>query len=386
MKVVVFIYSLGRGGAEKVALEIVKGLQKMPRCHVELVLVHDIIGYTVPEGVEITVLQKTEPANLLMKVLSSVILAKKFARLCRTKKIDSVLAILGRPNLISVLSKYFGNHARIVLSEHTSQNLWRNDEKVLAWFKKRFLGWVYNKSDRVVCVSKRISYDLEHGFNVRSSQKEVIYNPFDLDLIMTMAEKPLDEDIQKGKKTIFVTAGTLYPVKNHTLLIEAFSRIDSSCAELWILGEGEMRPELERLTENHGLENKIKFFGFQENPYQFMKHADVFVLSSNNEGLPNVIIEALACGCCVVSTDCVSGPREILAPQQDYLKQISEGIEETEYGVLVPVKNTNAMIKALDHMMKHPEKRDLYREKAHSRAEDFGHKIIEKYYKVLLSE
>lgn len=386
MKVAVFIYSLGRGGAEKVALEITKGLKEREDWEIELVLIHDRIGYPLPSGVNVHILQKKEPATLVGKVFSSIALAKTFASFCRERQVDSVLAILGRPNLISILSKYFGNKARIVLSEHTSQTLWRRDEVALTWLKRQFLSRVYNRSDQVVCVSKRIKHDLESHFGVRASLLEVIYNPFDLTRIQEMADQESGTEPNRDGKIIFITAGTLYPVKNHGMLIEAFSRLEKENAELWILGDGEMRGDLEELIRKYRLEQRVHLLGFRDNPYCYMKAADVFVLSSNNEGLPNVLIEALACGCTVVSTDCVSGPREILAPASDFLYQMDAGMEEAEYGILTPVKNTEMLAKAMKYLLDYPEVASRYRSKAKERVEEFGDGIIEKYSRVLASE
>jgi glycosyltransferase involved in cell wall biosynthesis len=117
-------------------------------------------------------------------------------------------------------------------------------------------------------------------------------------------------------------------------LIEAFSRLPKNVgAKLMILGEGSLRTHLQDLVHSLNLAESVAFLGFQANPFKFMKSCDVFVLSSNFEGLPNVLLQALACGAKVVSTDCNSGPREIL--------------EDGKWGQLVPVNDVEALTQAI---------------------------------------
>ena len=124
-----------------------------------------------------------------------------------------------------------------------------------------------------------------------------------------------------------------------------------------------------------GVEDRVTVLGFTSNPFKYVSKSDVFVLSSNNEGLPNVIIEALAAGCPVVSTDCISGPREILAPGTSLEHQLENKIEYAPYGILVPIKNEAKMTQALTEILEQENLREEYRSKTLSRAMDFKAEI-----------
>jgi glycosyltransferase involved in cell wall biosynthesis len=139
--------------------------------------------------------------------------------------------------------------------------------------------------------------------------------------------------------------------KDFPTLIEAFRLLrDKAMARLIILGEGEERGQLEALIMASGLSADVDLHGFVENPYAYLSRADAFVLSSRWEGLPTVLIEALACGCPVVATDCPSGPREIL--------------EGGLYGTLVPVGDAAALCAAMYQVLKTRPAKQLLREHA----------------------
>ncbi len=335
----IFIYSLGKGGAEKVASVLIKELQEYYKVH--LVLLHDEISYELPSGVEKTVLNGG--------LISSVFKYKEF---CQKNAIEVSLSLLTKPNLISLFSKLIGNKTKVIISEHTSQSQWRKDEKVYFYFKSLFISIFYNLADRIICVSKKISADLESDFHVKKNKLVTIYNPFD---ISKMKKKALEEvnDVEFDGKVTFISIGTLYHVKNYPLIIKAFYKLNIKNAQLLILGSGEDEEKLKTMVKKFGIENKVKFLGFQSNPFKYLSRSDIFVLGSNNEGLPNVLIEALACGCKVISTDCISGPREILSPKSDIDHQIKDDIEITKYGILTPVDNEELLVKSMKFFVEH---------------------------------
>lgn len=172
----------------------------------------------------------------------------------------------------------------------------------------------YGAADRIICVSNSIADDVRTAVGVSEDRISVIPNPFDTDSIRRRAREPIEHPwLNDGDEDVVLSAGRLEPVKNFELLIESFERIHrrNPSSRLLILGEGSRREKLTETVESKGLSDVIDLPGYVNNPYKYMRHADLFVLPSRREALPSVLIEALAVGCPVVATD-RGGAREIL--------------------------------------------------------------------------
>ncbi len=147
-----------------------------------------------------------------------------------------------------------------------------------------------------------------------------------------------------------VYVGRLVKEKDILTLIEAFKIAKESVQDLRLIlvGEGSEKQSIEKVAKRIGVEEDISYEGSQENPYTYMKHADVFVLPSRSEGLSNVLIEALICGTNIVATDSpAGGSREILAPETDFRIRITDHIEKTKNGILTPVGEPKLMAEAI---------------------------------------
>lgn len=166
----------------------------------------------------------------------------------------------------------------------------------------------------VVAVSRGVAESLSTSVGVPAERITPIYNPtFTPDIARRAAADPDHPWYKDGGPPVIIGAGRLVPQKDFPTLIEAFRRVSAVRAcRLIILGEGPLRPQLEGQVRKLGLENSVSLPGWVENPYAFMSRAALFVLSSQHEGFPGVLIEALACGCPATSTDCPAGPSEIL--------------------------------------------------------------------------
>jgi len=193
----------------------------------------------------------------------------------------------------------------------------------------------YPWADKVVAVSKGVADDLVRITRLPKDKIQVIYNPVVTSEFFIKAEEPLDHPwFKPGEPPVILGVGRLTEAKDFPTLIRAFTLVRKERpARLMILGEGEDRPKLDALVKELGLEKDVALPGFVENPYKYMKRAAVFVLSSKWEGLPTVLIEAMALGTPVVSTACPSGPSEIL--------------EGGKWGRLVPVGDVEALAKAI---------------------------------------
>ncbi len=204
----------------------------------------------------------------------------------------------------------------------------------------------YPLADVISAVSEGVADDLSFSARIPRDRIRVIYNPI---ITPEMAGR-VKEDINHpwfapGELPVILSAGRLDPQKDYPLLISAFARVRQFIpSRLLILGEGSEQVALMSLARQLGIEGEVGFPGFVSNPYPYMARASVFVLSSKWEGLPTVLAEALFCGVPIISTDCPSGPREILR----------EGL----YGRLVPVGDvdclTEAILSALKGDVIHP--------------------------------
>jgi glycosyltransferase involved in cell wall biosynthesis len=200
----------------------------------------------------------------------------------------------------------------------------------------------YPRADGIFAVSAGVSDELHRIASVPQDRIHILYNPIDLKRIATLSEENLDDPwFQAGQPPVIVSTGRLHPQKDFPTLLQAMKLLGSDPKiRLVILGEGQERTALEELIRRFALRDHVRLIGFKANPYAYMSRASVFVLSSAWEGLSNVLIEALACGCRIVSTDCPYGPSEIL--------------ENGEYGVLVPVRNPEALAKAIRKILNEP--------------------------------
>ena len=213
---------------------------------------------------------------------------------------------------------------------------------------------------------------MEKNFGIKGVR--VISNLIDVAEIIRLSKN--DVSIKFGGFT-FVTIGRLDVGKNHKLLIRAIKDIN---AKLYIIGNGTLKSDLEKEISNNNVGNKVFLLGKQKNPYKYLSTADCFIFGSSHEGFPNVLLEALACKLPVISTDCQSGPREILAPNSDVNFQLTEGVELSEYGILTTINDAKSLQEAMLNMMDNSDLRDSYKKKALDRARYFDKdKVMKKF-------
>lgn len=199
----------------------------------------------------------------------------------------------------------------------------------------------YRYSDVVLAVSEGVADDLAQVSGLSRDAIQVVFNPVITSEILSKAKEPIDHPwFEPGNLPVVLGAGRLVEQKDFKTLIRAFEQVSRQHpARLVILGEGEERSRLMEIVRERGLEEVVDLPGFVDNPYAYMARSSVFVLSSAWEGLPNTLIQALAVGTPVVSTDCESGPREIL--------------QGGRFGSLVPVGDEKALASAvLDTLQK----------------------------------
>lgn len=365
-KLAILIYSLAGGGAERVVSILLNELKNT--YDVTLVLMNKTIHYDLPANQKIIYLENSTPNEYgLFKLLKLPLLGFKYKNICQQNNIDMTLSFMNRPNYIALFSKLFGNQSRIIVSERAQPSL-QHKHGLQGLINRTLIKLLYPKTDVVIANSLGNSMDLRNQFGIHPVH--TINNPFDLEKINTLSQENLDVT---SDKFTFVTVGRLDKGKNHRIIIEAMQDID---ANLWIIGEGPLQRTLEKQIKQLHLEKKVFLLGKQENPFKYLNKANCFVFSSSHEGFPNVLVEALACGLPVISTDCKSGPREILALDSKQSIHLKDTIEFAQYGVLTPINGTKNLEKAMHTIMANENIRNNYKAKSIQRAQNFSKEKI----------
>lgn len=318
-----YLPNLVGGGAERVTLNLATGLASQGQ-RVDLVLASetgDLLDQ-VPDSVRVVDLGAKRTITSLPGLM----------RYLRSERPDGLLSAINHANLVAIwASRLAGYRGPLIATEHihlpaASAGAWQ-------FAFNRAIGFVYPFAHKVVAVSHGVKRSLVEQGGVRADKIDVIYNPVIGERMLRHAPTRPAAIPDDGIPTI-LGVGRLSEQKNFPLLIRAFARLRQvRDARLLILGQGPDHDMLRSLAEQLGLGQDVALPGFVPNPYDYLASADLFVLSSDWEGLPTVLIEALALGTPVVSTDCPSGPREIL----------QDGV----YGSLVPMNDEQALAESM---------------------------------------
>lgn len=336
-KVGILITSLAGGGAERVVSILLNELKN--DYDITLVLMNETIVYEIPTDINIEYLENVDlNESSIKKIIKLPYLGWKYKTLSKQKGFDASLSFMYRPNFINIFAKFFGMKSKCIISERNTASQTYKGNSLSAYIGKFLVKNLYPKADLVIPNSHGNAEDLVQNFAVDSKKIKVIQNPVDIDKIHQMSEEEV-WDISFKDKFTFISVARLDKHKNHDITIKAYAQIASSENQLLILGQGDQKEYLESLINEINLENNVKLLGFQKNPYKYMSKSDCFILSSNREGFPNVLVEALACGLSVISTDCKSGPREI--------------IENNNCGLLYPVENIDDLVKKMKYFLCH---------------------------------
>lgn len=246
-----------------------------------------------------------------------------------------------------------GSGCRLLVSEHGMLSLqYRNWGRFHSLMLRLSVMLGYRLADARVAVSGGLARDMANLAALRLCRIKVIHNPIPVRVDPTPMRVSEVEALWGGTKGArILNVGSFKKVKNHPLLLKAFARLPETLnGRLLLLGMGEGEAELRMLAIELGVSERVTFAGFHTDPTPFYRTADLFVLSSDNEGLPTVLLEALSAGIPVVSTDCPSGPREIL--------------EDGRYGKLVPVGDAHALAHAIVATLAEPVDREALQARA----------------------
>lgn len=362
-RLVILINELGGGGAERVAATLANYLHEQMGLEITIVTLDGgPSSYPLVPGVEVRPLWTHRLARGPGKVLSLPLAAVAFARLVRVDRPDAAMSFLVRANIVMVLSGWLGNWLPTIISERVASTVYAGSSLV-AIVMRTLVRLLYPRADGVIAISEGVKKSLvAQGIPV--GRIRVIHNPQSVDQIMSEAATA---DTRRDNTFRLISVARLTDQKDLPTLLRAFRMIRQveGRARLIMLGEGPDAEALKRLAVELDIADAIEWRGWLP-PYRAMAEADVFVLSSRYEGFANVIVEAMACGLPVVSTDCESGPSEILA--------------NGEYGLLVPVGDSKAMAAAILRLIGDPQLRGSLRDRGRRRARDFDVSVMAPAY------
>lgn len=360
-RVAFFLPSLGGGGAERVALATANHLAG--RGHeVDMLL-------TEGKGELVALL---DPSVRVIELEASRLLAAlpPLVRYLRQARPDALQALMWPATIIAILAHRLArSRARLSVSDHThySQHFRHiGDPRQLAafrWTARLF----YPRADARIACSAAAAADLADASRLPLGAFTVIHSP--VSPPPAVASTPEAEAIWAGARRRIIAVGSMSPVKNHALLLRAVARLDDKDARLVLLGDGPERARLTALADALGIADRLVMPGFVLDPWPFLASAQLFVLSSSYEGSPVALAEAMAAGLRIVSTDCVSGPAELL--------------DGGRFGRLVPCGDEAALAEAMAAAFAAPHDSAAIRQRALSIA---GPGAIARYGKVILGE
>ncbi|NQT91490.1 MAG: glycosyltransferase [Lentisphaerae bacterium] len=323
------ISNLSGGGAERVFANLLESLPR-ERFEVQLALWRRDADYEIPPGIPVHVLEKHRPWHVFRTI-------GRTARLIEELQPDIVFTTLYYTNIVTGEAlRRVGRRPRWVC------RFGNPPERQMRGLMRTWARRALRVADRVIGNSKGVTRALISHLGLEEERVQTIPNFVDVEQVEGLSRESPPFEADPGTFTV-VHAGRFHRQKNQELLLRAFAGLGDLKAELWMLGKGELGEALRQEADDLGIGDKVRWCGFRKNPYPLFRSADCFVLSSDWEGLPNTLIEAMLCGTAVVSTRCDYGPEEI--------------VEDGVNGLLVPVGDAAALTAALRKLAADPDLR-----------------------------
>jgi glycosyltransferase involved in cell wall biosynthesis len=300
-KILFIMPSLTGGGAERVMLTLVKHIDRDRFIPIFVLMKKEgkFLNF-IASDIEVIDLDSSSARYAIFKI----------AKVIKQQRPDIVFSTLGYLNLlIALIRPFYSKKIKFISRESNTVSIENKSEKypkLFDWLYRH----VYNNFDLIITQSNYMRDDLVENFNIDKDKTTVIYNPVDIDEVIKKSQE-LKNSLYPKNKINLIAVGRLSRQKGFDMLIDAMRYLDDSY-HLTILGEGEDERELKSQIETLGLQEMITLKGFMQNPYVYMREADMFILSSRYEGLPNVVLESYAAQTPCIAFDTPGGTAEVI--------------------------------------------------------------------------
>lgn len=363
---------MGGGGTERFISHLLAGLHNDFEIH--LLLFDDLVEYDLPSNQRIHLVENGfKSRSNLSSIARLPLIAFRVKKYCEVNGIKLLFSFLNRPNFTACMAKVAGLQIPLMMNECTYTPAWFEEGDLRGKVAKRMVSWLYPKADVILPVSEGIREALEGYYGVRT-RYQVITNVIDRELVTRRMTEEVDG--VDFERFTFINVASFSPMKGHRLMIEAFRRLERDDVQLLFVGKGIKFDQTRELVRALGLEKDILFVGFQTNPFKYLARSGCFVLASEFEGQGTVMMEAMACGLPVISTDCKTGPRDLLAPGSQPGWDSGQTTQHGQYGVLVPVDDPAALSIAMREMIERPDLRDQLRTRGYERIRDRTKEVV----------
>jgi glycosyltransferase involved in cell wall biosynthesis len=404
-KIDLFLPNLGIGGAENVAYQLGLAFHDY-ECR--YILMEDKVDYPVKIPIDVINIDNSVKRNMLGKLYKFLQMYLQVRRHKQELGTGICLSFMALQNFINILTR---NREKVVISVRSFESRGLGGSYFRVY--KSLIYHLYKRADLIVTVSEGVARDLIENFGVPAEKIRTIYNPINIAKITSEAQASVGDYEKIFDHPTLIHVGTFKPAKGHHFLLRVFSQIKSGYpdAKLLLIGDGPLQEKMIRLAGSLQLSAytpqtpctpetidtfDVYFLGKQSNPHRFVSRSTLFVFSSLWEGFPNVLLEVMACGIPILSADCHSGPRELLAPETDVWQQ-TETVAYTEHGVLLPPVSDDEppadarptavealWARAVHEMLENPLRRRSMVDAASRRLKDFErHKIISRWHHTL---
>ncbi|MCX7548388.1 glycosyltransferase [Xanthomarina sp. F1114] len=365
-KIALFVPAIGFGGAEKVVSLLTFELTKY--FDVTLILLYDIIDLPISNKIKVIKLSKEGESFKSSKIEHFKDYLKfifKYNKVLKEENIEVVISFMLRQNAMTGIAKMFNPKLKSIISERCFPSKRYKNTKLTATISSFLIPLFYNRSDKLFSNSVYINQDLKDQFNV-NIDKSVIYNP----IIIEDEEPQINSYTQLEESFKITTVGRLIPVKNQIHILKSLKNLPDNIV-LDIYGDGDLQPELEQLSLDYNLKNRVSFKGNVLEVNKKIKNYHCFVLSSLTEGFPNALLEAMSVGLPVIATNCMSGPLELL--NENIPIAIEKGtFYKAKYGLLINVNDIEGLTKAILFLQNNNTERIGLGGLAHSRAQEYS--------------